>query len=905
MATIYIDNKAYTVQEGKNLLETCISLGLNLPYFCWHPQLGSVGACRQCAVKSFKDEHDTKGKIVMACMEPVKDGARISLEDEEVKAFHAGITEGFMTNHPHDCPTCDEGGQCHLQDMTVMTGHNYRRYRFNKRTFHNQYLGPFLNHEMNRCISCYRCVRFYKDYAGGNDLDVFGAHNHVYFGRYKDGPLESEFSGNLAEICPTGVFTDKTLKKHYTRKWDLTTAPSLCNQCSLGCNTIAGERYGSLRSITSRFNGEVNGYFLCDRGRFGYEYMNSDLRIRKPAVKNEAGNFDIQQDTLLMLDEIQKVITRSSRVIGIGSPRASVESNFALKKYVGADRFYSGMSKEEFKLTNLALEILTHTPAHIPSLKEIEKSDAVLILGEDLTNTAPMAALAARQTIRNKPLKGLEKMQLPEWDDKAIREAMQDEKGPLYIAAPAETKLDSIATKTLQNSPEEIARFGYAVAAQLSEKSPSIDNLSKETISLAKEVADALREADNPLIITGTSCHTASVMTASANIAAALCKEDKKSGLFITLPEANSLGLCMLGGNSFDELIDAENPVENETAIILENDLYRRAPADLIESFLSKRTTIVLDHTQTKTSDKANYLLSAAPVAESSGSLVNNEGRAQRFFQVYVPEHHIQPSWKWMQAVSAATGHGGMTNWDHLDDFLTGLEDEYPVFSGIRGITPPPGYRVAGQKIPRESHRYSGRTAMHANKSVHEPAPPADEDSPMTYTMEGFFGEPPAAVNPRYWSPGWNSVQAINKYQIEVGGHLHGGDPGKRLLEIPDDQHNDFQYYNHVPLANESTDDWIVLPLYHIYGSEEFSSKSEAVAERIPEPYLAANADDLVHSGIIAGSRVTLKINGNSFQLPVVIKNKIPRGMIGLPVGIPGLSYVKLPAKGKIEEMKK
>jgi NADH-quinone oxidoreductase subunit G len=282
MATIYIDNKAYTVKEGKNLLETCISLGLNLPYFCWHPQLGSVGACRQCAVKSFKDEHDTKGKIVMACMEPVKDGARISLEDGEVKSFHAGITEGFMTNHPHDCPTCDEGGHCHLQDMTVMTGHNYRRYRFNKRTFHNQYLGPFLNHEMNRCISCYRCVRFYKDYAGGEDLDVFGAHNHVYFGRYKDGPLENEFSGNLAEICPTGVFTDKTLKKHYTRKWDLQTAPSLCDQCSLGCNTIASERYGTLRSITSRYNGEVNGYFLCDRGRFGYEYMNSNKSICKP-----------------------------------------------------------------------------------------------------------------------------------------------------------------------------------------------------------------------------------------------------------------------------------------------------------------------------------------------------------------------------------------------------------------------------------------------------------------------------------------------------------------------------------------------------------------------------------------------------------------------------------------------
>ncbi len=111
---------------------------------------------------------------------------------------------------------------------------------------------------------------------------MFASHDHVYFGRHEDGVLESEFSGNLVEICPTGVFTDKTFKKHYTRKWDLQTAPSICVHCGLGCNTIAGERYGTLRRILNRYNHEVNGYFLCDRGRFGYEFVNSERRIRKP-----------------------------------------------------------------------------------------------------------------------------------------------------------------------------------------------------------------------------------------------------------------------------------------------------------------------------------------------------------------------------------------------------------------------------------------------------------------------------------------------------------------------------------------------------------------------------------------------------------------------------------------------
>ena len=171
MAVITIDGKKHEVDEKQNLLHICLSLGYNLPYFCWHPAMGSVGACRQCAVIKYKDEKDDKGKLVMACMEPASDGAIISLKNPEAEGFRTEIIEWLMTNHPHDCPVCDEGGECHLQDMTVMTGHDYRRFRFKKRTYRNQYLGPFVNHEMNRCIQCYRCVRFYRDYADGRDLD--------------------------------------------------------------------------------------------------------------------------------------------------------------------------------------------------------------------------------------------------------------------------------------------------------------------------------------------------------------------------------------------------------------------------------------------------------------------------------------------------------------------------------------------------------------------------------------------------------------------------------------------------------------------------------------------------------------------------------------------------------------
>ena len=341
MATIHVDGKQFEVDGADNLLHACLSLGLDIPYFCWHPALGSVGACRQCAVKQYRDKDDTRGKIVMSCMTPSTDGTYISIDDAEASAFRESIIEFLMSNHPHDCPVCAEGGHCHLQDMTVMTGHASRHYRFTKRTHRNQDLGPFIQHEMNRCIACYRCVRYYGEYAGGTDLGVFGTAANVYFGRETDGVLESEFSGNLTEVCPTGVFTDKTHSEHYNRKWDMQYAPSVCTHCSLGCNVSPGERYGEIRRIENRYNDDVNHYFLCDRGRFGYGYTNRKDRPRQALLSSGAAQTPVSVDAALAA--VAELLQGASTIIGIGSPRASIESNFALRRLVGEANFSSGI----------------------------------------------------------------------------------------------------------------------------------------------------------------------------------------------------------------------------------------------------------------------------------------------------------------------------------------------------------------------------------------------------------------------------------------------------------------------------------------------------------------------------------------------------------------------------------
>ncbi len=889
MATLYIDDKPYEVKTGKNVLETCLTLGFDLPYFCWHPSLGSVGACRQCAIKVFKNDEDKTGRIIMSCMEPVTDKQRISIADTEATAFRSNIIESLMTNHPHDCAVCDEGGSCHLQDMTVMTGHAYRRYRYKKRTYQNQNLGPFINHEMNRCIQCYRCVRFYRDYAGGNDLEAFASKNNVYFGRHEEGTLENEFSGNLAEVCPTGVFTDKTLKQHYTRKWDLTMAPSVCQHCSLGCNTIAGERYGGLRSITSRYHGEVNGYFLCDRGRFGYEFTNAPDRIRQPLVNQQP--VEVQK----IIQEVSEAVT-SKKVIGIGSPRASLQSNFALKVLVGEDNFYHGVSDDEHDLAELVIKILKEGPVRTPSLREVEKADAIFILGEDLTNTAPMLALAVRQSIRQQPLAECEKAFIPQWHDAAARELIQEKKGPLFIATVNATKLDEVATETYHAAPDDIARIGYAVANLLDNSIPAVKNLSKESELLSQRIAKSLSEAKRPLIISGMSCDSGTVIKATANVAWALHKKNAQAGIVLTLPECNSMGLAMMGGHRLNSAFDAVLNGHADTVIIMENDLYRHGRTDIVDEFLKKsKQVIVFDHTPHATTKKSHVLIPAGTFAESDGTLVNNEGRAQRFFQVHECSPLIQESWRWLLQIAAAGNHPRMNAWKNFQDVSQALSSEEPLLKGVDTISPPPDFRAAGQKIPREPHRYSGRTSMHANIHVSEEKPPEDPDSALSYTMEGFRGQAPSSMIPFYWSPGWNSVQSINKYQQEIGGELRGGDPGLRLIEPHN--HGTPKFFTDLPdIFIPMKDHLWMAPLHHIFGSEELSARGAAVAKRVPKSYVMINVHDAAELNLASGTGLDFMIDKQAYHLPVIISASIPKGVAGMPYGLPGLPFADLPA---------
>ena len=878
--TLHVDGRTIEVPASTNLLQALLEKGFDLPYFCWHPALGSVGACRQCAVQQMKDENDKNGRIVMACMTPCADGLHLSLDHPEAAEMRKAVVEFLMTNHPHDCPVCEEGGHCHLQDMTVMTGHNYRRYSYAKRTHRNQDLGPFIGHEMNRCISCYRCVRYYRDYAGGKDLDVFSSAGNVFFGRANDGALESEFSGNLVEVCPTGVFTDKPYGESYTRKWDLQQAPSVCTHCSIGCNTMPGERYGSVKRIENRYHGEINGYFLCDRGRYGYQFVNREDRPRRAAKRNGRAETLTPEEALAQVS----ALLGQGKVLGIGSPRASLEANHALRELVGADHFHRGESTADAALNTLGVEILSQGAATVASIHDAERADAVLVLGEDVLATGARLALALRQAVRQEALKMAEAAKIPLWQDSSIRILAQDAKSPLFIATPAATGLDEIATKTFRHSPAHIAALAQQIAHVLDSAAPPVMGVSEADAVLAREIAEALKKAERPLIVSGTGCGSAAVMQAAANVCAALTKAGKSPQISLVFAESNSVGAAMLGGATLDAALAKLEADTVDTLIVLENDLSRRLPERRFESALKHvKHLVVLDSITTPTTVRAEFVLPAGSFAESDGTLVNNEGRAQRYFQVQVlPDSDVQESWRWIQQLAAATGKD---LGDALDALTAACAKSVPALARIVDAAPNAKFRIQGLKIPRQSHRYSGRTAMNAKADVHEPRPPQDRDTPLAFSMEGARNNLPAAEIPIFWAPRWNSPQAVTRFQQEINGPLKGGDPGVRLWTATAAART--TYFAIAAAGNESA--LRVQPLQHLFGSEELSAQGAAVQAKIPAAYVALNPVTAQKLKLQDGAAATFEGEGGTFTLPVQLKPELPENWVGVPTGLRGV----------------
>ena len=474
----------------------------------------------------------------------------------------------------------------------------------------------------------------------------------------------------------------------------------------------------------------------------------------------------------------------------------------------------------------------------------------------------------------------------------AVQNVAQHALHPLFIASVAETRLDDIAEQCVHAAPADLARIGFAVAHAIDPSAPEVDGLESEAQALVQRIADALLNAKRPLIVSGASLGDKALIEAAANIASALKNREKNGSLSLVVPEANSLGLALLGGDSVDAALDALSNDQADAVIVLENDLYRRADAAKVDAALSAaQTVIVADHQRTATSERAHLLLPVASFAEGDGTLVSLEGRAQRFFQVYEPSYYdagilIREGWRWLHALHS-TLQGKTVDWTQLDQVTEACAASNPLLAGIKDAAPHASFRIKGLKLAREPHRYSGRTAMRANISVHEPRQPQDQDSAFAFSMEGYAGSKEDRQQiPFAWSPGWNSPQAWNKFQDEVGGHLRAGDPGVRLLEAAG---NVLPWFAVNAAFNPAAGTWQVAPLHHLFGSEENSARAKPIQERMPEPYVALARDEAARLGVNDGALLALRVNGQALRLPLQVRDDLAVGLVGLPVGLPGI----------------
>jgi NADH-quinone oxidoreductase subunit G len=364
------------------------------------------------------------------------------------------------------------------------------------------------------------------------------------------------------------------------------------------------------------------------------------------------------------------------------------------------------------------------------------------------------------------------------------------------------------------------------------------------------------------------------------------------------------MGLALLPGESFEDLFALAGNKKIDSLLVLENDLYRRAAEKSVDELFKKSSQIiVLDHLLNKTAQKADILLPATTFAESEGTIINNEGRAQRYYKAIDNANQVKESWQWIRALIKIRDVNNSSLWNRFDDIIESLTRELPYFSKLKNYVPGADFRMLNAKIPRQTIRYSGRTAMNANIAVSEPKLLQDPDSPLAFSMEGIQEKPPSSLVPFYWTPGWNSVQALYiNYLDEPDTSLKGGDPGIRLIEpVTKDDTNYFEWKNHN--AEAEKDEFQIVPVYQIFGSDELSSFSPSVMQKIQEPFVLINEEDAEKIHVADSDFIQVEISEIKIRVKVKTVDTPVQGLAGLSVNLTLMPFVKLPGRGKFHKL--
>lgn len=708
MPTLIIDEREIEVPDGTKVIDAAERLGIMIPRFCYHPALGSVGACRVCAVNVV--EGSLKG-IQMSCMLDAEEKMVVSTTDAEAVDFRRHVIEWLMLHHPHDCPVCDEGGHCLLQDMTVSGGHGIRRYAGSKRTYPDQNLGPLVQHEMNRCIHCYRCSRFYQDVSGYRDLGVMQLGNRTYFGRFAEGTLESPFAGNLSDICPTGVYTDKP-SRYKGRRWDYERSRTLCIHCSLGCHTVTSARYREVVRQEARKSSRVNGWFICDRGRFGFPYASDAKRPAEGRIDGESVTWD--ESIRVAADRLARAARQQGphTVAAVGSLRNSLETMVMLTRLSEDKRWGPTAFWTDGQAAGGAAAAVSRLEESLAvSLQEVAGADVVLVLGADPLNETPMLALALRQAWR-------QGAQILVADPRPIKLPFTVDHLPVH-PADLSTAFEAVLKKTID--PGAVARCG-SVSRKRFDAFQIPGDMSKDCKNWIDKAAKALAQCNRPVIVCGTERSGPNLASLSADAVLWLQAMGKTGGIFYVMPGPNAFGAVLMDPDtgSLDGLIRAVETDAIHTLVVVESDPAGSYPdRKRLQNALGRLDLlIVLDYVSSLTTELAHVFIPTATVFESGGCYLNQEGRLQaserafsggtpivitgsgdhppRQYGVGVPNGDLKPAWQTLAS---------LTDREQLPDRAAVREKLWKWLSGTREAF---SHLVPVDGIPEEGVRFCG-----------------------------------------------------------------------------------------------------------------------------------------------------------------------------------------------------
>ena len=635
MANIEINGKPLQVADGAMVIEAADSAGITIPRFCYHKKLSVAANCRMCLV-----EVDKVAKPVPACATPVTDGMKIFTKSSMAIEAQQSVMEFLLINHPLDCPICDQGGECELQDIAVGFGQDISRYTEQKRVVADKDIGPLISTEMTRCIHCTRCVRFGQEVAGIMELGATGRGENMRIGTYVERAVASEMSGNVIDLCPVGALTSKPYR-YSGRPWENNQSKGIAAHDCIGSNIEIETRRNKLMRVLPDENETINELWLSDRDRFSYIGLKSDERLKSPMIKQGDSWKEVDWQTALnYASEGLKAVINKDGAENIGalvSPSATVEEMYLSQKImraIGSNNIDHRLRQSDFS----DQDITPQFPALGQSLTELENNDAVLLVGSWIRKDQPIAA----HRLRKASLKGAKIMAVNAVDydfNFNIEESV--------ITSPAEM-VNSLAaiTKALLTLTGKAAAEG--LDALLSNVKPNDAHL---------DIAKHLHSADKATVILGTQAMLQPQLAdlrALSNIIA-----DLSDAIMTTLSDgANAAGAWLTGaiphrtcggegtsGKHVNAMLS--NGMNAFVLLNVEPELDSANPSIAMKvvndaDFVISMTPYVTDEMKAY----ADVLLPVSPFSETSGTYVNAEGTWQSFAGSVTPFEETRPAWK-------------------------------------------------------------------------------------------------------------------------------------------------------------------------------------------------------------------------------------------------------------------